>query len=120
MPVHALMDALLGAAGLRDIGYYFPPEDDAFLNVSSLDLLGKVKTLLHKEGYTPYNIDVMIIAEIPKVKPYIEIMKENVAAVLDLPLTRVSIKATTNEGLDALGHKEGIAAQAVATIIEGK
>ncbi|MDY3983897.1 MAG: 2-C-methyl-D-erythritol 4-phosphate cytidylyltransferase [Veillonellaceae bacterium] len=120
VPVHALMDALLGAAGLRDIGYYFPPEDDAFLNVSSLDLLGKVKTLLHKEGYTPYNIDVMIIAEIPKVKPYIEIMKENVAAVLDLPLTRVSIKATTNEGLDALGHKEGIAAQAVATIIEGK
>lgn len=118
--VHALMDALLGAAGLKDIGYYFPPEDDAFKGISSLLLLEKVNSLLKEKGFSAYNIDIMVIAEAPKLKPHIDAMKENISQVLTLPVERISIKATTNEKLGALGRQEGIAAQAVVSIYESE
>ena len=118
--IHALMDALLGAAGLRDIGYYFPPEDDQYKGISSLLLLEKVNSLLKEQGLHAYNIDVMVIAEMPKLKPHIEMMKANLEKVLHIPLHRISIKATTNEMLGAIGRREGIAAQAVVTLYEGE
>lgn len=120
VPVHALMDAMLGAAGLKDIGYYFPPEDDAFKGISSMLLLEKVKCLLKEKGLRAYNIDIMVIAEAPKLKPYIDQMRENLAKALSLPSDRVSVKATTNESLGAIGRREGIAAQACVTLIEGE
>ena len=118
--IHALMDAMLGAAGLRDIGYYFPPEDDQYKGISSVLLLEKVNSLLKEQGLQAYNIDVMVIAEAPKLKPHIEEMKANLQRVLEIPLDRISIKATTNEMLGALGRREGIAAQAVVTLYEGE
>ena len=116
--IHALMDAMLGAAGMRDIGYYFPPEDDAFKGISSRLLLEKVVQLLKDSNFGIYNADIMVIAEAPKLKPHIEQMKENLSANLGIPLSRISIKATTNEGLGALGRTEGIAAQAVVSMYE--
>lgn len=114
--LHAVMDAVLGAAGLRDIGYYFPPEDAAYKGISSMILLERVHSLLKEKGFSAYNIDVMVIAEAPKLKPHVETMKKNISRALELPIDHVSIKATTNEGLGALGRTEGIAAQAVVTI----
>ncbi len=116
--IHALMDAMLGAAGMRDIGYYFPPEDDAFKGISSRLLLEKVVQLLKDSNFGIYNADIMVIAEAPKLKPHIEEMKENLSVDLGIPLSRISIKATTNEGLGALGRTEGIAAQAVVSMYE--
>ena len=116
--IHALMDAMLGAAGFRDIGYYFPPEDDAFKGISSRLLLEKVVQLLKDSNFGIYNADIMVIAEAPKLKPHIEQMKENLSVDLGIPVTRISIKATTNEGLGALGRTEGIAAQAVVSMYE--
>lgn len=116
--IHALMDAMLGAAGMRDIGYYFPPEDDAFKGISSRLLLEKVVQLLKNSNFGIYNADIMVIAEAPKLKPHIEKMKENLSVDLGIPLSRISIKATTNEGLGALGRREGIAAQAVVSMYE--
>ena len=116
--IHALMDAMLGAAGMRDIGYYFPPEDDAFKGISSRLLLEKVVQLLKDSNFGIYNADIMVIAESPKLKPHIEQMKKNLSADLGIPLSRISIKATTNEGLGALGRTEGIAAQAVVSMYE--
>ena len=112
--IHALMDA----AGMRDIGYYFPPEDDAFKGISSRLLLEKVVQLLKDSNFGIYNADIMVIAEAPKLKPHIEKMKENLSVDLGIPLSRISIKATTNEGLGALGRTEGIAAQAVVSMYE--
>ena len=118
--IHALMDALLGAAGLKDIGYYFPPEDDAYKGISSMILLKHVNSLLKEKGLEAYNIDIMVISETPKLKPHIDTMKANLQAVLDIPLDRISIKATTNEMLGAIGRREGIAAQAVVSVYEGE
>lgn len=116
--IHALMDALLGAAGLRDIGYYFPPNDERFYNISSVLLLKEVIKLLKEKDLIPYNVDLMIIAEVPKINPHIPKMKVILSEVLERPEEFISIKATTNEGLGALGRKEGIVAQAVVTITE--
>ena len=118
--IHALMDALLGAAGLHDIGYYFPPTDDAYKGISSMLLLEKVHDLLKKEGLKAYNIDIMVIAEAPKLMPHVNQMKENLSHALSIPLNRISVKATTNETLGAIGRREGIAAQAVVTLVEGE
>ena len=118
--IHALMDALLGAAGLRDIGYYFPPEDDAYKGISSMILLKHVNSLLKERGLEAYNIDIMVISETPKLKPHIDTMKANLQSVLEIPLDRISIKATTNEMLGAIGRREGIAAQAVVSVYEGE
>jgi len=115
--VHAIMDALLGAACLGDIGKHFPPSDDAFKNSDSLELLKKVKELLDLNNYTISNIDSVIVAQKPKLAPYIDKMRENIASVLELDINLVSIKATTTEHLGFEGREEGISSQAIVTII---
>ena len=117
---HAIMDAILGALAFGDIGYHFPDTDPRYKGISSVLLLEKVNSLLKEQGLQAYNIDVMVIAEAPKLKPHIEEMKANLQRVLEIPLDRISIKATTNEMLGALGRREGIAAQAVVTLYEGE
>lgn len=114
--LHALMDALLGAAGMPDIGYWFPPEDDAYKGASSMDLLEHVVKLLQQKGFKAYNVDIMVIAEAPKLKPHVEAMKQNISRALGITKDFISVKATTHEKLGAFGRKEGLAAQAVVTI----
>lgn len=115
---HAICDALLGAAALGDIGKRFPDSDDKYKDINSLLLLKEVGRLLDTMGCQINNIDATIIAEEPKIAPYIQEMRENIAAVLNLPIGAVNIKATTEEGLGFTGRKEGIAAIAVALIDE--
>ncbi len=114
--IHAVMDALLGAAALGDIGTHFPPGTPEYQNISSLALLLKVKSLLDKNQWRIGNIDVMVMAEAPKLKSYIESMARNIAQALSLATTDVSIKAGTNEGLGFVGRGEGIAVQAIALL----
>lgn len=114
--VHALMDALLGAAGLRDIGHYFPPGDPAFKNADSMKLLARVVEVLAEEGYQPVNCDMSLLAERPKIGPHVDQMRANLAAVLGVQPRRVGIKATTNERLGFVGEEQGMAAYAVALI----
>jgi 2-C-methyl-D-erythritol 2,4-cyclodiphosphate synthase len=114
--IHAVMDALLGAAALGDIGIHFPTGDSQYKNISSLELLTRVKQLLDEKGWTAGNIDVMIMAEAPKLKPHMETMARNIAKALSIDAADVSIKAGTNEGLGFVGRGEGIAAQAVALL----
>ncbi|HEY8346897.1 MAG TPA: 2-C-methyl-D-erythritol 2,4-cyclodiphosphate synthase [Symbiobacteriaceae bacterium] len=116
--LHALMDALLGAAGLGDIGTHFPPGDPAYAGADSLDLLRQVVALLKREGYCPVNVDITLLAERPKIGPYVAAMKERISAVLGIPPRRVGIKATTNEGLGFVGQGQGMAAFAVALVTE--
>ena len=113
---HAIMDALLGAAGLGDIGQHFPDTDPAYKDASSLCMMAKVGKLLAKEGWQPANIDATIIAQAPKLSPYRDEMKTNIAKTLALPPTAINIKATTEEGLGFTGTGQGIAAQAVCLI----
>ena len=114
---HAIMDALLGAAALGDIGQHFPPSDDRYAAANSLELLGKVVRMLDERGWIPGNVDVTIIAERPRVGPRVEDMKATLGAAIGLDPSRVGVKATTNEGLGFLGRGEGIAALAVAEIL---
>ncbi len=114
--LHALSDALLGAAALRDIGYHFPDTDPAYKGADSRRLLREVVRLLANEGYAPGNVDVTIMAQAPKMLPYIEQMRENIAADLGVPVSDVSVKATTTERLGFTGRGEGIAAMATALI----
>lgn len=114
--VHAVMDALLGAAALGDIGLHFPDSDPDYLGISSMLLLEKTGKLLEDAGYRPGNIDAVIIAQRPKFRPYIDRMAENIASVLKMEKTDVNIKATTEEGLGFTGNMQGIAAQAVCLI----
>ena len=116
--IHALMDALLGAAGLPDIGYWFPPEDDAFKGISSMELLRQVMKLLHEKGFKAYNVDVMVIAEAPKLKPHIGAMKRNLSDALGIGEDFISVKATTHEKMGAFGRMEGLAAQAVVSLYQ--
>ena len=113
---HALMDALLGAAGLPDIGQQFPDNDPTHAGADSLKLLGEVLTLVKKEGYTPGNVDIVIAAQEPKLAAHIPAMRERLANALDLPVSAVSVKATTTEGLGFVGTGEGMAAWAVALL----
>ncbi len=113
---HALMDALLGAAGLPDIGQQFPDSDPAHAGADSLKLLSEVLTLIKKEGYTPGNADIVIAAQEPKLSPSIPAMRERLADALDLPVSAVSVKATTTEGLGFVGTGEGMAAWAVVLL----
>lgn len=113
---HALMDALLGAAGLPDIGQQFPDSDPAHAGADSLKLLGEVLTLVKKEGYTPGNVDIVIAAQEPKLATHIPAMRERLANALDLPVSAVSVKATTTEGLGFVGTGEGMAAWAVVLL----
>ncbi len=115
---HAIADALLGAAALGDIGLHFPDTDPEYKGISSMLILNHIATLLKDCGWKVVNIDTVIIAEKPKLLPHVSQMQENLTAALGLPLDMVSIKATTNEGLDALGSQQGIACQAIAMIEE--
>lgn len=114
--LHAISDALLGAAALGDIGKHFPDTDDRYKDADSLMLLQEVIRLLRKHGFTVGNIDATVLAQAPKLAPYIEDMRKNIAQVCKLPLEAVSIKATTEEGLGFTGTKQGIAAHAVCLL----
>ncbi len=114
--VHAIMDALLGAAALGDIGRHFPDTDDSYKGISSMILLKNVDNLIRKKGFTVNNIDAIICAQRPKLAPHIEHMRQNIAEVLGVEADRVNIKATTTEKLGFEGRQEGISAQAVCTL----
>lgn len=113
---HAIMDALLGACALGDIGLHFPDNDDTYKGISSMVLLTKVGELVYENGYCIENIDATIIAQKPKLRPYIDDMRKNVASSLSIDVSQVNIKATTEEGLGFTGAMEGIAASAVCLI----
>lgn len=114
---HAIADALLGAAGLPDIGFWFPPGDPECNGISSLEIVSKAVGLIRERGGRVVNIDASLIAEAPKIAPYLEQMKNELSLVLVIPPTRVGVKATTNEKLGSLGRGEGIAAFALASIL---
>jgi len=114
--IHALCDALLGAAALRDIGYHFPDTDPRYKGIDSRLLLRHVMTLLDEKGYRLGNCDITICAEAPKLNPHIPAMQQGLAACMDCDPSQVSIKATTTEKLGYTGRGEGIAAYAVALI----
>ena len=114
--LHAVCDALLGAAALGDIGKHFPDTDPQYKGISSLKLLSHVGTLLEQHGYRIVNIDSTVVAQRPKLAPHIEQMRRNIAATLGLDVDQVSVKATTTEHLGFEGRQEGISAQAVALI----
>lgn len=116
--VHAIMDALLGACALGDIGKLFPDSDDKYLGISSIELLKHVGSLLFENGYEINNIDSTIVAQKPKLAGYIDTMRQNIACALGIEQGRVSVKATTTEKLGFEGECRGISAQAVCTINE--
>ena len=115
--IQALCDALLGAAGRRDIGYHFPDTDPRYKGIDSRKLLSEVNRLIREQGYTLGNCDITICAERPKINPHIPAMQEQLAACLECELNQVSIKATTTERLGFTGREEGISAYAVALIV---
>lgn len=114
--LHAIMDALLGAAALGDIGKHFPDTDEAYKGISSLKLLKKVGELLSDNFFLIENIDATIIAQAPKMRPYIDTMRENIAKELSLDISQINVKATTEEGLGFTGSGEGISAQAICML----
>ena len=114
--LHALMDAMLGALALGDIGKLFPDKDPAYLNADSTKLLAGVAALIEEKGYQVVNADITVIAQAPKFAPFISRMRERVAAVLEIEVDRISIKATTTEKLGFTGRGEGIAAEAVVLL----
>ena len=116
--VHAIMDALLGAAALGDIGKHFPDTEKAYRGISSIALLEHVAGLLKENGYSVGNVDSVIIAQSPKMAPHIENMRENIARALSIELNQISVKATTEEHLGFTGRGEGIAAQAICLLLE--
>lgn len=114
--LHAIMDSLLGAAALGDIGKHFPDTDNTYKGISSIELLRHVKSLLDSKGYKIGNIDATIVAQKPKMAPFITKMRENVASVLDTDIDSVNIKATTEEGLGFTGTGEGISSQCICLL----
>lgn len=114
--LHAVMDALLGAAALGDIGKHFPDTDEAYRGISSVELLKKVGALLEEHTFLIENIDATIIAQAPKMRPHIDKMRENIAEALQIDLSQISVKATTEEGLGFTGRGEGISAQAACLL----
>ena len=114
--IHAICDALLGAAGLDDIGHQFPDTDERYRGIRSTILLERVVELLQRTGFRPVNVDVSVIAQTPRLSPYFPAMKTVLGSILGLPGDRIGLKATTNDGLRAWGHDEGIAAMAVCLI----
>ena len=113
---HAIADALLGAIGEGDIGQHFPNTDESIRGMSSIDILREVKALLTKNKAQAINVDATILAEAPKIAPHIPVMRKAIARAIGLDESRIGIKATTNEGLGAIGRSEGIAAMAIATV----
>jgi 2-C-methyl-D-erythritol 2,4-cyclodiphosphate synthase len=114
--IHAVCDALLGAAALGDIGIHFPDTDAAYKGISSRVLLGKTIQLLESRGFSVVNVDITVLAQTPKLSPFRKAMQENIAGMLHLAADCVNVKATTTEGLGAIGNSEGIAALCVAMI----
>lgn len=114
--LHAIADALLGAAALGDIGKHFPPRDEAYRDIDSRILLRRTAELIKAHGFAVQNIDVTILAQRPKMQDHIPQMRQNIAADLKIPVAQVSVKATTEEGLGFTGREEGIAAHAVCLI----
>ncbi len=114
--VHAVMDALLGAAGLGDIGRHFPPSDDRFRDISSLLLLARVRELVQQAGFEIVNLDVVLVAEQPKIAPHAERMRQRMATALAVEPGAISVKATTNEGVGPEGRREAMSARAVALL----
>ncbi len=115
---HSIMDSLLGALAIGDIGKYFPPTDEKWKNANSLILLSKVNKLIRSEGWSINNIDNVIIAERPKLMPHIELMKQRISSQLEIDKNIVGIKATTNEGLGPEGREESISCYSVALLIK--
>lgn len=115
---HALMDALLGACALGDIGHLFPDDDPAYKGANSLELLNEVAQLLKKKGLLVGNVDVTVVAQAPRIAPFVPAMRQNLAKALGLPLERVSVKATTEEHMGFTGRGEGISAHAVCLVEE--
>jgi 2-C-methyl-D-erythritol 2,4-cyclodiphosphate synthase len=115
---HAIMDAMLGALALGDIGHYFPPTDPKWAGADSIMLLQQVQELIGAQGWRVNNIDSMVIAEAPKLKPHIKAMRDRLATAMNLPIDCVSVKATTNEGMDAIGQKDAIAVHAVVLLVK--
>ncbi|MBI4412278.1 MAG: 2-C-methyl-D-erythritol 2,4-cyclodiphosphate synthase [Deltaproteobacteria bacterium] len=114
--LHAICDALLGAAGMGDIGEHFPDTDPRFKGFDSMKLLCEVGAKLREKGYRPANIDSVVIAEAPKISPHREKMRQNIACAVGLPVDCVNVKATTEEGMGFTGTKQGMAAWAVVTV----
>lgn len=114
--IHAIMDALLGAAALGDIGRHFPDSDDSYKGIDSMLLLKKVRDILDKEGYAISNIDATVVCQRPKLAPYIDVMRLNISTCLSIDISQVNIKATTTETLGFEGRKEGISSHAVCLI----
>lgn len=114
--LHAVMDALLGAAALGDIGQHFPPGDPAYKDASSLALLGRVGEMVSREGWSVSNLDATVIAQEPRLAPFLEAMRYSISQALGLANGQVSVKATSPEGLGALGHGEGISSCVVAML----
>jgi 2-C-methyl-D-erythritol 2,4-cyclodiphosphate synthase len=117
---HALGDALLGAAGLGDLGRLFPDSDPQYKGISSLRLLERIFILIRQKGYRIGNVDITIVAQVPKLVPYTEKMQSALAPVLQVSVEQISIKATTTEGLGFAGRREGIAAYAVALLVKSE
>ncbi|MBP5198762.1 MAG: 2-C-methyl-D-erythritol 2,4-cyclodiphosphate synthase [Lachnospiraceae bacterium] len=118
--LHAISDALLGAAALGDIGKHFPDSDPAYKGISSLILLEKVGEMLEEKGYIIDNVDATIIAQAPKMRPHIDTMRENIAKALCIDVDQVNVKATTEEGLGFTGSGEGISSQAICMITSAR
>jgi 2-C-methyl-D-erythritol 2,4-cyclodiphosphate synthase len=116
--LHAVIDALLGAAGLGDIGQQFPPTDPAYAGVDSADLLTEAVALVREAGLRVESVDSTVVAEQPRLAPHVHLMRERIAHIVGLPVDRVNVKAKTNEGLGPIGRGEGIAAMAVALLAE--
>ncbi len=114
--IHAICDALLGAAALQDIGFHFPDNDPSYKNADSLTFLPRVASMLAEKGFRIVNIDSVIIAQTPRLSEYLVAMKKAISKALGIPETDVGVKAASPEGLGAIGRSEGIAAQAVALI----
>lgn len=115
--IHAIMDSILGAAALGDIGKHFPDTDSKYKNISSLELLKHVKSLIEDNGFSIGNIDATIIAQKPKMSPHIQKMRENISSILGIELNQINIKATTEEGLGFTGSGCGISAQSIALLL---
>ena len=113
---HALMDALLGAAALGDIGQHFPDKDPSYAGISSLGLVGKGMDLLHQAGWRVENADMTILAQQPKLMPHIPQMRQNLSRAMGVPVSAISVKATTEEGLGFTGREQGIAAHSVVLL----
>jgi 2-C-methyl-D-erythritol 2,4-cyclodiphosphate synthase len=116
--IHAVMDALLGAAALGDIGVHFPPTDSKYKDISSMILLSEVRKLIAQKGYRVVNVDATVVAQKPKLAAYLEDMKNNIAEVLDIHSDSVNVKATTEENMGFTGRLEGVSAHSVCILIK--